>query len=263
MKIGICCAVEQVYEAAVCGYDYVELAGVSIVEMTTAEIAALAKFLVEAGISCLGLYSYCDESVPIAGTEYNVKNAREYAKRVCLYGDMLNIKHIGIGSPKARMLPKNYDILLAKQQAVEFLTITAEVAKNVNINVLFEPLNHDICNFMTSTRKSVDLIRQVNLPNVNILLDFHHMAVEHEPASIAKSIAPYVKHLHISTPGKDGGEKCFLREDEIGIYSKYINAIRINNGINSISLEAFSTDCFQADAILSLRILKKIINNFI
>ncbi len=239
------------------GYDYIELIGTLVYAMSDEELSRAARTIHENAVPCLGFCSYCDERLPIVGDGFDAAAVREYARRMCLRGAALGIKNIGVGSPKARILPIGYPEAKANEQAMEFLSITAEEAAPSGIHVLLEPLNRDICNYLLSTQAAVELIKRVNLPNVSLVLDFQHMGVEGESLDIAAAAMPYVGHLHISHIGKHGGEKLFLREEESDLYAAQIKTALSSGYDGTLSIEASITDHFETDAEKSLMILHR------
>lgn len=95
-----------------------------------------------------------------------------------------------------------------KQWSMEMLFRAAEYASKANIILAPEAVNRFECylfNTMTDLRA---LAEKVNHPSLGAMYDTHHAHIEEKSqAEAIKTIAPYLKHVHISendrgTPGK-------------------------------------------------------------
>lgn len=254
MKYGVCTHMGNYDDLCKIGYDYIELSGVMLAKMSESEIKNAALKIKQAGIPCHSLNSYCDESLPIVGDNYNAKAVREYAMMISSKAGALGVKMVGIGSPAARKLPDEYDINTANMQAEEFLRITAEVAEEYGILVLFEALNTKMCNYIVHTTDALDMVKRINRDNLKIVLDFYHMSMMNEDINDIAYVMPYVEHLHISgyTPE---GQRTYLQTEDVAYYRNAIQSAKNCGYDKTISVEARTSNFFE-DASRSLDILK-------
>ena len=92
----------------------------------------------------------------------------------------------------------------AKRQAVELLKEIGIYASAKNIKIAVEPLNRYESNFLNTAHEGIDLIKEVDLPNVGLNLDTFHMHMEEK--SIKKAVFDAGEHLfHLHVPENDRG----------------------------------------------------------
>lgn len=254
MKYGACTTMEHYRELCGIGYDYLELPGTTVHAMDMAAVREAAKMIRDAGKPCIGFNAYCDGSLPIVGDGYRKEMVYAYARELCEKGSILGAGNLGIGSPAARRLPPGYDTGLADAQCSEFLRVTAEVAAEYGMQVLFESLNRTMCNYMTDTVQAWKLARGLDLDNVKLVLEFCHAALEGEKLTDLECVMPEVRHLHISGFEADGS-RYHLREKDEGFCAECLSWARKLGYDGTISVEAGSSH-FKDEAAASLRRLK-------
>lgn len=67
-----------------------------------------------------------------------------------------------------------------------------------NTNLLLEPINHKVSNFILTTEEGLEFVKKLDRPNIRLMLDYIHMIIENE--DIHKSIsmaADYLDHMHV------------------------------------------------------------------
>ena len=258
MKIGCCTGIENYEELCKLGYDFIELAGVKVVKMSEPELDKAKTLIAKNNIPCNGFNSYCDAALPMAGPQFDPRKARDYAAEICRRGKLLGIRVIGLGSPPARCIPNGFDRLVAAGQIKEFIRVTAEEGAKQDIMFLVEALNPHICDLITYTREALEIVRELDMPNLRMVLDFHHMTRSGEDVSDIAYVMPYVNHLHIDHTQEDG--RYHLAEEGVPFYSRCINAASGcgYNGTLSIEPTAARTS-FREEALESLRILRSLL----
>lgn len=95
-----------------------------------------------------------------------------------------------------------------KQWSIEMLQKAAEYALTAGIVLAPEAVNRFECYLYNTMADLCTLAKQVNHPALGAMYDTHHAHIEEKSQATAlKTIAPYLKHVHISendrgTPGK-------------------------------------------------------------
>lgn len=258
MRIGCCTEIENYEELCKIGYDYIDLAGISVMAMDEREFGRTAEIIARGPKPCNNFNAYCNEAVPMVGPGFDPEIIRRYAAEIARRGRILGIRSIGIGAPLARQIPPGFDEALADRQIREFLRITSEAAEKEGITILFEALNTYISNCVTSTREALSIVRELNLPNLRMVLDFHHMLRMGEDVEDISWAMPYVEHLHIDHTWPDG-RRDYLQEEGAELYRRCICAARRCGYDGTLSIEGV-TDRFPEDAARSFRILRKILD---
>ncbi|WP_339838062.1 sugar phosphate isomerase/epimerase family protein [uncultured Maribacter sp.] len=94
-----------------------------------------------------------------------------------------------------------------RKRSAEMLRKAAEYAAEANIMLCPEALNRFECYLYNTMADLKTLVEAVDHPNLGAMYDTHHSNIEEKSQSQAlKTIAPYLKHVHISendrgTPG--------------------------------------------------------------
>lgn len=198
MLKGICVFSKNIKKAVEAGFDYVVLPGVEIAKMTDDEFNLLLKTINENNITVSGYNAYCNGETPIVGDGFSPEKTRDYAKLMCLRGQALGIKNIGIGGPFARKLPEDYDMDKAFEQGAEFIKITAQEAEKYGFNVLAEGLSRYCCDFVHFLHEAYRLMKKADMPNVKMVADFYHMKLNGELPTRAYTFLPNCLDVHIS-----------------------------------------------------------------
>lgn len=254
MKIGTCIPLKYYEKAAEVGYDYIELAGIEVYGMTQEKFDAFVELKNRVKLPIQGFNSYCDSTVPIVGDGFSEKKTAEYAEILCTRGEALGIKSVGIGAPKARMLPQGYDREKAYQQAKAFLSITSEVAKNHGQIVLYEAVHKHMCDYCNYTQEAVDMVKDLNNDNIKMVLDFYHMIVMGEDVTQIAYAMPYVKHLHISHAGVNY-VRDYINHKDFQWIKVICQAVQACGYDGTISIEA-DIKKFYKEAVLGLEVLQ-------
>lgn len=119
------------------------------------------------------------------------------------------------------------------------------------VSLLIEPINRNISNFILTTQEGLDFIKELNMPNIRLMLDYIHMVIENE--DIKKSVNSargYFDHVHVcdsdrKPPGQ--GEYNF---------TDFFNCLKDIDYKGYISVEAFPTVNFKEDIRKSIQVLK-------
>jgi len=258
MKLGCCTTIENYEELCKLGYDFIELAGAHVMKMSEAELEEAKKLIVKNNIPCNGFNAYCGAELPMAGPQFDLQKAKDYAAEICRRGKMLGIRVIGLGAPLARRIPKDFDSMAAAKQFKEFVRATVEEGTKYGISFLLEALNPHVCDIVTHTREALEIVRELDLPNLQMVLDFHHLTRAGEDETDIAYVMPYVKHLHIDHTLEDG--RYHLKEEGIPFYSRCIAAAQACGYNDTLSIEPSASKApFSEEAGESLRILRSII----
>jgi len=71
-------------------------------------------------------------------------------------------------------------------------------AANPNTCLLLEPVNHRLANYLLTTADGIDFVKELNIPNVKMMLDYEHMIIEKEDIEQSVDGAKgFFKHVHI------------------------------------------------------------------
>ena len=208
MRIGSCSAISDWKNIAEIGYDYIETSFSNIARMTNEEFENAKALLAETGLkveACNGffyskfvLYAY-DPATGEATEEFeNIKKeVYEYVNRGFSRVAQLGTKVVIIGSGTARNVPDDIKPEVARTQLKNVLKICGDVAAEYGIVVTVEPLNPSETNTINTLSDSLDLIDEMNHPNILAMNDFYHSIMQNEPLSTLDRAGKRLVHIHI------------------------------------------------------------------
>ena len=123
-----------------------------------------------------------------------------------------------------------------KKWSAEMLHKAGEYAHQANIDLAAEALNRFECYLVNTAQDLKDLIDSVDHPNVGAIYDTHHANIEEKSQKNAiETIAPHIKHVHISENDRGTPGKGQVNWDEV------FSALKSINYDKWLTIEAFST----------------------
>ena len=255
MRLGCCTEVLNYKTAENLGYDFIEFSASEINSMTSESFNGLVHTIRRGKLPCLRFNDYCKGDTPLVGPQVDFHVLEEYADKICGRGGEIGVKSLGIGAPKARILPKEFSINDADEQMMRFLTMICEKAKKYDIKVLMEAVHSGVCNYINRTQEAVDMVSRLNIPNLKIVLDFYHMQVMGESIESFCSVSDWVEHVHVSNRDANNKRAYLLDTDEDECRKIAKTLIRCGYD-GTVSVEAPTVD-FNREAAVCLNVMKR------
>ena len=123
-----------------------------------------------------------------------------------------------------------------KRWSVEMLRLAGDYAAQANIILAPEALNRFECYLVNTMADLKELLEAVDHPHVRAIYDTHHANIEEKSHREAiRTIAPYLKHVHISENDRGAPGAGHTNWDEI------FGALKEVNYDGWLVVEAFST----------------------
>ncbi len=195
---GWCGKVEEAESLAKAGYDFIELP-LSSFQLENKE--AYEKHMASALASALPVKAFnlfFPGEVRIVGPEVDESRVRNYIALAAQTMARLNAGIVVLGSAGARHIPEGWEQARAREQFLRVLSWCADEMKGTGAAVAIEPLNRGESNFINSVAEGAALAREINRPEVRVLADFYHMAVEHEPLETMRDHREWLAHIHLA-----------------------------------------------------------------
>lgn len=197
MKFGCCISIKHIQLAKAFGYDFVELAAKELMEIAEADWSSVKEQILEVGIPILGFNSFCDERTPLVGPHVQQSQTTAYLDTVLQRAHDLHCQNIGIGAPKARLLPDDYPYETAAAQMELFLQTAAEKASSYRLNILYEALHPKECNFGNASSEIYQTVKALQQPNISVVWDVYHSINASETYDQLTGLFDLVKHVHL------------------------------------------------------------------
>ena len=236
MRLGCCVPIEKYELTAAVGYDYAELPAWQVQALDEAALRALLEKKAALGLPVLRLNAYCPGTPVIAGPGADDVCTRDYARVLMRKAAALGVETIGIGAPKARILPEGYDRALADSQCERFLRVTAEEAAPYGITLLIESVQKGMCNYLNTMADARAMMRRLALPGVRLMADLYHMETQGEDWRELGDYLADIRQVHVSTVGQGLARGLYGAGDEAACGAAF-RAIRASGYSGTVSIE--------------------------
>ena len=155
------------------------------------------------------------------------------------------------GSGRSRRRPEEMPYGDAFRRLIEITRLIGDIAGQYGITIVIEPLNRGETNMINSVAEGACLAAAVNHPQVKLLADYYHIAVEgHAPEDLARLGG--IAHCHIATlEGRRAPQ-----EAEEGFKALFA-AMKQTGYEGLISVEGKADD-LSKEGPVSVRLLKKL-----
>lgn len=255
MRFGCCASVRLYDRVAEAGYDYIEIPGSELAELSEEEYESVREKIEGGPIPCIAVNAYAKTEPKMVGDGFDSDKIRDYAKLIMSRASRLGVKTVGIGAPGIRRLPKDYDKNTALGQAKEFLRITAEIAEKYNITILFEQVHKFICDFGTNIDEVYSIVDELAIPNLKMVVDFYHLKPTGESAACVEKYMKHTVHLHTSGYGENYSRPQLTDKD-------YYELVNIFRTVKRLGYDAtFSNESdnsrFDTEGKSALEVIKK------
>lgn len=177
------------------GYAGVELLIKNPFETNFKEVERCAKkYNLEIPVICTGEV-YGEDGLSFGDHRPEIrKEAIKRTKEAMNIAEYFNA-HVNVGRLRGRFeegVDQSDTIKWSKEGFLE------SALSNKNVNLLLEPINHQVSNFILTTEEGLKFIKELDTPNIRLMLDYIHMVIEDE--DISKSVKmskDYLDHVHI------------------------------------------------------------------
>lgn len=255
MKFGCCASVKLYDKVAEAGFDYIEVPGGELAELTEEEFEAVKEHILAGPIPCTAVNAYAKAEPKMVGDECDDEKTRAYAAHIMARASQLGVKTVGIGAPGIRKLPEGYDSKKAWEQGRRFLEITAEEAEKFGITLLFESIHKYACQFVNHMDEAYRMVEELNLPNVKLVMDYYHMKPMGDDIFDVEKYMKYVAHLHYSGLGENWSRPQ-INEDNYDELVKIFASVKALGYDGTISNESDNSR-FDEEGAKALEIMKR------
>ncbi|WP_400246740.1 sugar phosphate isomerase/epimerase family protein [Niallia sp. JL1B1071] len=251
MKFGCCAEIDKAEALYKAGYDFIEC---TIVSLMPEENEEVFKNI---------LYKYKDSPIPIeafnvllpsdlkiVGENVNNQRVKNYLSSALERVHRIGADTIVFGSGGARSLPKGFPKEKGAEQIVTFLSMVTDIAEQLNLTIVIEPLNKKESNVINSIPEAVEWTKKLNRKSLKALADFYHMEEEREPLSNLYEHKDSITHIHVADSSR------FSPGTGTYPYSEFASYIHKANYDGRISIECNWRD-FEEEIGQSLVYLKQ------
>ena len=151
------------------------------------------------------------------------------------------------GSASSRNVPEGLSRDQAWTQIKTFLARAGDIARSRQMIIAIEPLRKQESNIINTGAEALKLVREVNHPQVQMIIDYYHMRVENEDPEIVRTAREHIVHYHFANPA---GRRWPHNPGEDPVYARFFQLVKETGFKGGLSIEGTGT--FEADAQASL-----------
>jgi D-psicose/D-tagatose/L-ribulose 3-epimerase len=122
-----------------------------------------------------------------------------FARLVDLAADLGDRPVMVLGSSKQRAVVQGSSVEAATGHLIEGLAGMAPLAAQRAVTILVEPLAPHLCNLVNTLEEALRIVRTVNSPAVQTMLDTHNTAAEKLTVDLlVRKYLPFIRHVHLN-----------------------------------------------------------------
>jgi sugar phosphate isomerase/epimerase len=234
------------------GFDYIELRTSEIAALSDKDYETLAAKLKQIGLPVPTTYLFIPAPIKLTGPETDKALQMNYVRKALDRVSKLRARTVVLGSGTARQYPAGFPKQTAFQQLVDFCKRLGPEARAREITIAVEPLRREESNIINTVAEGLELVRAVQDPNIQLNVDFYHLAVEKENPAIILEAKNYVRHVHMAN--REG--RVFPLKWQEYDYGLFFEALRKIGYDKEISIEGRTTD-FEREAPQAIAFLRR------
>ena len=255
MKIGFSGNITYLKTLDSIGYELLEVGVPQVSSLTDEEFHQLKQNIADGRIDVVSCNMLMSASVLLPLYEdQDLACSTAYLERVMPILADLGIKMVVFGSGRFRKMPAGTPSELEHDLVSRYLTMAESLARRYNMLLLIEPLNLKETNVIRTTKDAVDYIRELNLPNLKLVVDLYHFWQEGEPMERILEYKDYIQHVHIAEPTK----RDFLMPDDAYDYKLFFEALNAIGYDGAVIFEGGKSD-FDAGIRSSYHVLRQLV----
>jgi D-psicose/D-tagatose/L-ribulose 3-epimerase len=238
VQVGYCTSLKNLQTAKAAGFDYVELSTTEIATMPDPDFENAAREIKEVGLPVPATNLFLPATLKVTGPEIDTAQQMKYVTTAFDRLSRLGTRIVVFGSGGARRVPDGFAHDEAFRQLVDFGRRIAPLARSRGITVAVEPLRHEETNIINSAAEGLQLVEAIADPGFQLMIDFYHLASEHEDPAIIGRAKAHLRHLHMANPHG----RVFPRVWDEYDYGPFFAALREIGYDQRISVEASAKD---------------------
>lgn len=220
------------------GYESITLAAKDMAAWDERTMEQYREKLEAGPLHRISLNSFCTPDLRLCGKGYDPQRVREYMTLIAARGASLGFRYVGIGAPGSRNLQPRDNREIAWNEFLQTIRILCDVAAEYGMEVLIESVCSLECNFITTTREALKLVREADRRNLHLVYDIYHEMMENQPLDVIEEVGSEIRVVHIAEA--DNGQRIYLKNSEKAKYEQYWKALQQAGYDGEWNLECFA-----------------------
>jgi sugar phosphate isomerase/epimerase len=203
-EFGSCSPTRDFDDAVKYGLDYHEPSVSEINGMSDATFEAFRRKVLASPIRCKRLNFFTSpppglNDLPVmrvVGDEANLDELGTYAEKGIARSKQLGAVIVVWGSSASRRVAEGYSRERAWEQIKAFLRMCDPIARAHEIMLAIEPIRPASSNILSTGAETLKMVRELNLPNVRMMIDYSQMRGAGEDPEIVWTAHEEIVHFH-------------------------------------------------------------------
>jgi D-psicose/D-tagatose/L-ribulose 3-epimerase len=238
VRVGYCTGLKNLEAAKAAGFEYVELSATEIASLSDADFDAAAARIKQVGIATPAANLFLPSTLKVTGPQTDPEQQMAHVRKALTRLSKLGTEVVVFGSGGARRVPDGFSKEEAFRQLVDFGRRVAREARANGITIAVEPLRRQETNIINTAAEGLELVNAIGDPSFQLMIDFYHLASEHEDPAIVLRAKDHIRHLHTANPQ---GRVFPLTWEEFD-YAPFFANLREIGYDKRISVEGSTTD---------------------
>jgi len=200
VQVGYCSTLKNIEAAKAAGFDYLELGTSEIAALSDDEFEKAVAQIKQVGLPVPVTNLFLPATLKVTGPQTDRDQQMAYVKGAFARLARLGTEIVVFGSGGARRVPDGFPKEDAFKQLVEFGKRIAPEARAHGLTVAIEPLRRQETNIINSAAEGLELVKAIDDPNFQLMVDFYHLASEKEDPEIIVRAREHIRHLHMANP---------------------------------------------------------------
>jgi D-psicose/D-tagatose/L-ribulose 3-epimerase len=200
VQVGYCSTLKNIDAAKAAGFDYLELGTSEIAALTDEDFETTVVRIKALGLPVPVTNLFIPASIKLTGPDVNAAQQMDYVRKAFARLKRLGTGIVVFGSGGARRIPDGFAREEAWKQLVDFGRRAAQEARGQGITIAIEPLRRQESNIINTAAEGLELVKAIDHPNFQMMIDFYHLASEKEDPAIVVRAKDHLRHLHMANP---------------------------------------------------------------
>jgi len=200
VQVGLCTPLRNIAAAKAAGFDYLELGTSELAGLSDADFDKAAADIKALGLPIPATNLFLPATLKVTGPQLDREQQMAYVRKAFDRLSRLGTQIVVFGSGGARRVPDGFSKEEALKQLVDFGRRAAAEARARGITIAVEPLRREETNIINSAAEGLELVEAIGDPNFQLMIDFYHLASEHEDPAIVLRANQHIRHLHMANP---------------------------------------------------------------
>ncbi len=216
----------QAVEARSQGFDFVQPVGNLVAEMSDQAFRSEKARVADTGIPLAAFSVPLPPEVRVTERGFNLYAWTEHLKKAVPRMAELGCRKLLWSDGRARVLPVEGNIAGLKEQVAQFLFLLCDLAANVKIAVLVEPLDPRRTNFLNSMKEVGQFLPRVGKENLASMVSLRELDSIGLPISMLGEFQNLIQYVQMENPLLGDGGRASPRRSDGFDYRPFLRALK-------------------------------------